>query len=197
MFEESENVHGVENQLIQNLLANYSRFGRPISDVSKPVQVSITFYLTQLMSLVSIHRYHIRPHQPCTCPTPAHTSPEPILSCTWPHTPYTCPAPAHTSSTPVMHLHTPALHLSCTCPHQPYTCHAPAHTRPTPVMHLPTPALHLSCTCPHTPYTCPAPGHTRPTPVLHLPTHTLHLSCTHPTIFCPLFLSCYFFSRGF
>ena len=54
LFEENPSVTGVENQLIQNLLANYSRWGRPIADVSKPVQVSITFYLTQLMSLVCI-----------------------------------------------------------------------------------------------------------------------------------------------
>ncbi len=53
MYEDNLAVHGIENQLIQSLMANYSRWGRPIADISKPVQVSITFYLTQLMSLVS------------------------------------------------------------------------------------------------------------------------------------------------
>lgn len=57
VFEEKSSVHGVENRLIQNLLANYSRWGRPIADVSKPVQVSITFYLTQLMSLVRVGKH--------------------------------------------------------------------------------------------------------------------------------------------
>ena len=42
----------MENRLISDLLSNYSRFGRPISDVTKPVKVTIKFYLTQLMSLV-------------------------------------------------------------------------------------------------------------------------------------------------
>ena len=44
---------GVENRLISHILQNYSRYGRPIADISKPVQVTISFYLTQLMSLVS------------------------------------------------------------------------------------------------------------------------------------------------
>ena len=53
-FSESKrNVSGIENQLIQHLLTNYSRFGRPISDISRPVVVTISFYLTQLMALVS------------------------------------------------------------------------------------------------------------------------------------------------
>ncbi len=51
----SESVYGVENRLIQQLMVNYSRFGRPIADISNPVQVSISFYLTQLMSLVSVN----------------------------------------------------------------------------------------------------------------------------------------------
>ena len=45
-------IVGVESELIQNMLMNYSRYGRPIADVLKPVEVSISFYLTQLMSLV-------------------------------------------------------------------------------------------------------------------------------------------------
>jgi hypothetical protein len=44
---------GAESQLINHLLSNYSRNGRPIINVTNPVQVSITFYLTQIMSLVS------------------------------------------------------------------------------------------------------------------------------------------------
>ena len=52
----SDTLKGVENQLIQRILSNYSRYGRPIADISRPVHVSISFYLTQLMSLVSIPR---------------------------------------------------------------------------------------------------------------------------------------------
>ncbi|KAK2181041.1 hypothetical protein NP493_414g02036 [Ridgeia piscesae] len=32
-------------------MTNYSKYGRPISDVTQPVNVYISFYLTQLMSL--------------------------------------------------------------------------------------------------------------------------------------------------
>ena len=44
---------GLESELINKILSNYSKFGRPIADVSKPVNVTISFFLTQLMSLVS------------------------------------------------------------------------------------------------------------------------------------------------
>ena len=45
----------VENRLITTLMTNYSKYGRPIADVMQPVNVYISFYLTQLMSLVSMH----------------------------------------------------------------------------------------------------------------------------------------------
>ncbi len=44
---------GEESRLITHILTNYSRFGRPIEDINLPVNVSISFYLTQLMSLAS------------------------------------------------------------------------------------------------------------------------------------------------
>jgi len=56
-FKRTDNVvSGVENQLIQDILANYSKIGRPISNISMPVEVSISFYLTQLMSLEEKHQ---------------------------------------------------------------------------------------------------------------------------------------------
>ena len=42
-----------ENKLLEDLLKGYNRNARPIIDVLRPIDVSIGFYLTKILGLVS------------------------------------------------------------------------------------------------------------------------------------------------
>ena len=45
----------LESRLIEKLLVNYSADGRPVSDSSEAVSVSIGMYLSKLLDLVSMN----------------------------------------------------------------------------------------------------------------------------------------------
>lgn len=42
-----------ENVLMTHLFKSYNRDARPIANVSQPVEVSVAFYLTKILNLVS------------------------------------------------------------------------------------------------------------------------------------------------
>ena len=45
-----------ETELLDDLMATYNRHARPIADVLSPIDVSIGFYLTKILGLVSNHK---------------------------------------------------------------------------------------------------------------------------------------------
>ena len=55
-----------ESKLLDELMMDYNRHARPIADVHKPIDVTISMYLTKILNLVS------------TCIKPAYNSHAPI-----------------------------------------------------------------------------------------------------------------------
>ena len=58
----------LEARLLNELMDGYNRHARPTSDIKKAIQVSIAFYITKILNLVSSHhvsRHVMFPSIPC------------------------------------------------------------------------------------------------------------------------------------